>query len=156
VHPSLEAVVRKALSKDPSARYANARELLDALLEVPESSVRLEPIATSRVHKRLGSTSEVISEGDRRAATTGVERDVTESNEGITVPKDSARALPPVDTMVDRVPIGTLPPSAAPRGDEGAPAAERDRGLALWWAAGVILSVASGVAAFAAVRMWVV
>ncbi len=151
VHPQLEAVVRKALAKDPSERFADARAMLEALAAIPEGSVRLAGGVVARKHQRTGSTSEVISEADRRAATTGVERDDgTESNEFVTVPKDSAKALPPVDTMVDRIPIGSLPPPSLPPSED--PAAER-RALLVWWAAGILLTIASGIAGFIAVRM---
>ncbi len=147
VRPELEAIVRRALAKDPGARYADARAMLEALEALPDGCVKLAGGALPRSHQRTGSTSEVISDSDRRAATTGVERDLTESNDGVTVPKDSAKALPPIDTMVDRIPLGSLPPPSLRPADRGS---ER-RALALWWAAGVLLSLASGVAGYYAV-----
>jgi eukaryotic-like serine/threonine-protein kinase len=151
VHPELEAVVGKALSKDPGRRFANAQAMLDALAAVPEGSVHLAGGPVPRSHRRVGSTSEVISESDRRAATTGLERGVTESNEGVSVPTASARSLPPLETLVDRLPLGSLPPQSA-----ASPAHESERrARLLWWAAGTVLSVASGFAGYYVVRVMV-
>ncbi|MBC7172592.1 MAG: hypothetical protein H5U40_09210, partial [Polyangiaceae bacterium] len=52
--------------------------------------------------------------------------------------------------MVDRIPLGSLPPSAL---DLDVTSDSERRLLRVWWAAGVALSLASGVAGYLAVRM---
>jgi len=50
IHPGLSAVITRALAKDPSLRYQNCRELLDALqnyreIVSPEQTVRMAPVS---------------------------------------------------------------------------------------------------------------
>src|ERR1017187_4734796 len=62
IHPGLSAVITRALSKDPSTRFQNCHELLDALknyreLVSPEATVRMAPVtATSSTGGMRSST----------------------------------------------------------------------------------------------------
>jgi serine/threonine protein kinase len=69
VHPDLEAIVQKALAKDPANRFADASEMLRAVQALPKSPAKIvtEPREVER--QRTGATSEVISSSERRAAT---------------------------------------------------------------------------------------
>jgi serine/threonine-protein kinase len=149
VHPQLEAVVRRALAKDPAERYANAGAMLDALTRLPEGTVRLDDVARSRRRERTATSSAVISEGERRAVTTGMDASgATESAEGIGQRRPGPPP-PPVDTLMDHVPIGSLPPSPPP----GFGRAPGDDGhVAAWWIVGVLLAGLSGTLAFLLVR----
>jgi serine/threonine-protein kinase len=160
VHPELEAVVHKALAKDPNERFANAGEMLRALERLPEAAVRLDDLARSRQRERTAVNSAFISEGERRAVTTGVESpSATESSDrGPLVPPGAPPAVaargaragaPPRDTLVDPLPLGTLPPRRSPG---VAAAASEDDGALWWWLGGVVLSGLVGTVAFFVVR----
>ena len=90
VHPQLEALVLKALAKDPNNRFADAREMLQALEALPPSPARMEserkPPPESAPRKRTGATSEIISDSERRA--------VSESLTGAPPKTDSGKGEP--------------------------------------------------------------
>src|SRR5690606_23599281 len=68
VKPALEAALRRALEKDPAARYADAGEMLAALEALPPGAARLSPKASGRSYRRAHTVSEVISSEERRLA----------------------------------------------------------------------------------------
>jgi serine/threonine protein kinase len=52
IHPGLSAVITRALAKEPTARYQNCQELLDAMknyhdIVSPEATVRMSPVTAS-------------------------------------------------------------------------------------------------------------
>src|SRR5690606_23576113 len=67
VHPALEALLAKALAKDPADRFADARAMLEALRALPPDPVRLTTSERSGERKRTGPSSAVISESERKA-----------------------------------------------------------------------------------------
>lgn len=67
VHPQLEAIVLKALAKDPANRFADAAEMLAAFDQLPADPVRLDVPKRIDDRARLGATSEIISSSERRA-----------------------------------------------------------------------------------------
>ena len=68
VAPEVEALVARALAKAPEARYSDASDFLVALDALPPDCVRLIRSKGGIPRARSGASSEVISEGERRAA----------------------------------------------------------------------------------------
>lgn len=69
VHPALEALLMRALAKDPSERFPNGRAMREALRALPTECVRLEERTRRTERTRTGPTSAIISERERRAIT---------------------------------------------------------------------------------------
>ncbi|UJR81206.1 serine/threonine-protein kinase [Sandaracinus amylolyticus] len=67
VHPDLEAIVRKALAKDPAHRYADATEMLAAIEALPPHPAKIVKQRRDGDRHRTGATSEIISSNERRA-----------------------------------------------------------------------------------------
>lgn len=144
VRPALEAIIRKALEKDPGKRYANAGEMLAALAKLPENSARLTPAAAARSYRRHPSVSALISSSERRQASTS--SGLTASVEAVALGSGQL----PLETMEDRLPLGSLPPPGS--ADLARTERRERRVLLLWWVVGMSLSLGSGVLAFLVVR----
>lgn len=104
VHEALEALLAKALAKDPAERFPNARAMLEALRALPAGSVRVRAPERSEERKRTGPSSAVISESERKA--------ITESA-GLSASSGSAPALdasgrPPDPGAARGIPTGGL------------------------------------------------
>jgi serine/threonine protein kinase len=69
LHPALEALLARALAKDPYDRFANGRAMLEALRALPTEAVRVEGRERTTSRTRTGSSSTFISESERRALT---------------------------------------------------------------------------------------
>lgn len=69
VHPALEALLMRALAKDPFERFDNGRAMLNALRSLPAEAVRLDAPKRSTERTRKGPSSAVISETERQAIT---------------------------------------------------------------------------------------
>lgn len=76
LRPELEALVAKALEKNPIHRYPDAHAMLAALRALPPGSVQVDPSARGGTRSRTGSCSAVISEREREA----LARTLTESS----------------------------------------------------------------------------
>lgn len=75
VHPMLEAIVRRALEKDPASRYANAAEMRVAMDALPPHPARIDKERRAPVERsRTGATSEIISVHERRLASEAIDR----------------------------------------------------------------------------------
>jgi serine/threonine-protein kinase len=103
VHPELEALILRALEKDPSKRFADANEMLEAVEALPSEPATFAEVRRDAVRSRTGSSSAVIiSEAERMAVTTGFDETGSMSMETVHVALDSASST-------------TGAPSAAPR-----------------------------------------
>lgn len=73
VAPELEDVVRRALAKDPTERFANGAEMLAALAPFGADDVEVgEPSARSRERSTAGTSSVIIEGSEREALTSSV------------------------------------------------------------------------------------
>ena len=72
VHPALEALLMKALAKDPAVRFPSGRAMREALLALPPRCVRVEREERKEERTRTGPTSAIISDSERRALTESV------------------------------------------------------------------------------------
>ncbi len=71
--PQLEALVMRALEKDPNKRHADATELLYELRRLPKNPAHVgKNAAPSPLRSRSGATSEVISSNERRAVSESI------------------------------------------------------------------------------------
>ncbi|MFO0696427.1 MAG: DUF2890 domain-containing protein [Polyangiales bacterium] len=93
VHPKLEAVVRKALAKDPGERFKNAGEMLRAIEQLPPMPIRLHLPGPrrSKERRRQDTTSVVISEREMRE----IRSSVSESQSGEIALDDGATRSDP-------------------------------------------------------------
>jgi len=82
VHPALEALLMKALAKDPAVRFPNGRAMRDALLALPPRCVRVESRERSEERARTGPTSAIISSSERRAITKSLSTSSVAMTEG--------------------------------------------------------------------------
>ncbi|HJK93099.1 MAG TPA: serine/threonine-protein kinase [Polyangiaceae bacterium LLY-WYZ-15_(1-7)] len=114
VDPELEAVIRKALAKDPGERYPDARAMYDALQPFGPGAVRMAG-DRERDHQRsrAGTTSVVISAEERVKLSTM-----------------SDPAAPPTVDAEPPAPLGTLPPEPPPSAAKATAAQEKGRSAA--------------------------
>jgi len=108
VHPELEMIIMRCLAKAPEARYADAGAVLQALLALPDDPARLlRPAAGTQTRSRAGTTSEVITSGERRAVSESLS-----SGDKYTPPSRSSPAVPVVAVTPADKPA--VPAEAAP------------------------------------------
>jgi serine/threonine-protein kinase len=98
VDPALEAVVHRALAKDPADRYADAAELLQALEPFDGSAATLARAPRGRKRKRANSSSVVLSPEELADASSEDER-----------PADPQESEPSITAVRGDVPLGGLP-----------------------------------------------
>ncbi len=137
LHPALEAVIMRALAKDPNERFQDAGEMLAALRNVPSAALAVEGRARGRQRTRSATSAVVISEAERRELTTGLNDPPAFGSEGRVAGED---------TWVDaQAPLGAPP---AGIGDAlVAPAARRELPFGLVAMGVLVLSAALGFAA---------
>jgi serine/threonine protein kinase len=123
VDATLETLVMRALEKDPGKRHADATEMLAELRKLPKHAARLGPKAVaSPLRSRSGATSEVISEGERRA--------VRESASESSAPKPLIPIGPPPGApalMPPPAPLGLASSPAGPPSLRNEPTARVER-----------------------------
>ena len=131
---SLDAWFLKACARDPEARFANAKEMSDALADAV-GTARLPSADTSRGY----ATSPGVAFG---AAPT-----LSTTMTGPTAPAPPSPDAPPVP----RIPVARLPmamttgaPSSVPRPEETAVAPSRARGSTRWIVAGLAVAAVLG------------
>jgi serine/threonine-protein kinase len=112
VDPELEAIVRRALAKDPAERFANAGAMLRALEALKGVPTRVSRVGMSRRERRReDSTSVVLSEHDMRELASSI----SEAGMGSVTERDSplgaltTRADKNMGPRLDLTPLGGLP-----------------------------------------------
>jgi serine/threonine-protein kinase len=117
IHPELEGLVMKALSKDPASRFADARAMLAALEALPPHAARLgRSAAASALRSRSGATSEVIPEDEVKAVRASAS-EVSAPVVHAPLPAIEAAAKPPPPkplVATPATPAPRSPPIAAP------------------------------------------
>ncbi|MCB9614148.1 MAG: serine/threonine protein kinase [Sandaracinus sp.] len=96
VEPALEAIVRRALAKDPAERFPDARAFLQALAPFGDESARLAGRKRRRAERSRAGTSSVIITAEERAKASSSEPEAR--------PLGSLPPTPPpgaLDTIVD-------------------------------------------------------
>ncbi len=70
VHEKLATLIERSLHKDAGKRFKNAKEMLDALRDLPPEPVRFDvKVARQKARQRTGPSSAVISASERKAIT---------------------------------------------------------------------------------------
>ena len=105
VHPKLEAVVMKALEKDPAQRYDNAGQMLEALEGLPSDCTYFQEQNRDATRSRTGSSAAVIiSAEERQLVTTGYGDETgSMSMETVQVALDSAPVTHPPSTVASAI-----------------------------------------------------
>ena len=96
VDPKLEAVIRRALAKDPQERFQDARAFLDALMPFGEGAVKVPGRKRRSAERSRAGTSSVIITAEERAKASSSEPEAR--------PLGSLPPSPPpgaLDTIVD-------------------------------------------------------
>ncbi len=106
IDPALEALVRRALAKDPSERFPDARAMLDELEPFTSKAIESESPARSGERSRAGTSSVVITAEERR--------EISSQSDPAVAPLVAAKhAL--AETEVESAPLGALPPEPSAR-----------------------------------------
>ena len=142
VAPELEALVQKALAKDPNARFSSAREMLEALEALPAEPARLDVSLTPAIRERTTPTSSVISAEELAQVA---------SSAGWSEPTPASAF-----TSSETTPFGEIPESArdtwrpqAARPVEAPPRRRRDPVTVTAWVVALLLvAIAAGLYAF--------
>ena len=96
VHPELEQLILRALEKDPTRRFNDGGEMLQALQALPDEPASFEEQRRDQVRSRTGSSSAVIlSAEEREAVSQGLDDTGSMSMETVQVAMDSAPTSPP-------------------------------------------------------------
>ncbi|MFK7985920.1 MAG: serine/threonine-protein kinase [Sandaracinaceae bacterium] len=117
VHEALRALIEKALSKSPGDRFEDGTAMNEALLALPDESVRLEALVVPSPRDRREASSVVISDSERKAVTESA--GISDEGRPPSVapvakkknPPKAKRAGAPGDRDTDLLPRAPVPPS---------------------------------------------
>lgn len=95
VSEPLRALVRRALDKDAANRFADAREMLVALRELPSHAVRFADDATPRERRRTRSSGAIVTYSEKRQITESGSASMASSAVQDSVPPAAPPPAPP-------------------------------------------------------------
>ena len=153
VDSALEALVLKALAKDPTERYPDARGMLEALTALPEDAAVVARARMPKARRRIGATSVVISAEERHAATTGLGDDSGIIPEVVGGDDDRGNVSetdvdPPregrSEILDSRTPLGSLPPEPPSSDMIQLTRGESGRGWLTWLVVALVLAGVGG------------